>query len=48
MVTTTSGECFFRPCGEDQATKPVSDAGSRHIKSIIEASKLREDGIISI
>ncbi len=45
MATTTSGKCFFRPCGEDQATKPVTDAGSRRIKSIIEASKLREDGI---
>ncbi len=45
MATTTSGECFFRPCGEDQATKPVTDAGSRRIKSISEASKLHEDGI---
>ena len=38
-------ECFFKPCGEEQARKPVSDVGFRRIQSIIEASKLREDGI---
>ena len=37
MATTTSGECFFRPRGEDQATKPVTDGGSRRIKSIGQA-----------
>ena len=38
-------ECFFKPCREEQARKPVSDVGFRRIQSIIEASKLREDGI---
>ena len=38
-------ECFFKPCGEDQAGKPVTDAGFRRIQSIIKASKLREDNI---
>ena len=45
MATTTSSECFFRPCGEDQATTPVTDAASRRIKSIIKTNKLHEDGI---
>ncbi len=45
METMATGKCFFTPCGEDQATKPVTDAGFRRIQSIIEASKLREDDI---
>ncbi len=43
--TRDKDECFFKLCGDDQSTKSVSEVSTRRIKSIIEASKLREDNI---
>lgn len=43
MDDSSVNECFFEPCGK--STKPLITVGSDRIRSIINASQVREDGL---
>ena len=36
-------ECFFKPCGGDDANQPLTSAGPKRVRTIIRCSKARKD-----
>ena len=38
-------ECFFRPCGHNEANKALTSAGPERVQTIIRCSKARHDGL---